>query len=57
MANEKNEHSPANEKREPKIELRDLKPKKAVKGGAQNAARSGNRPPVKTGEMDFMNWD
>lgn len=38
-------------------ELRDLKPAKEVKGGARNPAGNEKRPPAKTGEIDFMNWD
>ena len=56
MANEQ-EDSPAKEKNEPKIKVRDLKAKKEVKGGARSAGSSDERPPAKTGEMDFMNWD
>ncbi len=56
MANEKND-STTKEKKEPKIELRDLKPKKDVKGGVRQDGNGQKRPPVKTGEIDFMNWD
>ncbi len=43
-------------RREPK-ELRDLKPKQDVKGGAPKA-RQGEKPsPRRTAEIDFMNWD
>ncbi len=56
MANETND-SPAKEKKEPKIELRDLKPKKDVKGGTRHTGSGEKRRPAKTGEMDFMNWD
>ena len=51
MANKKDD-SPAKEKKEPKIEVRDLKLKKDVKGGGGE-----KRPPAKTGEVDFMNWE
>jgi hypothetical protein len=57
MAGKQDNDSSAKEKKEPKIEVRDLKPKKEVNGGTQNAGRSGKRPPAKTGEIDFMNWD
>lgn len=57
MADKQDNDSSAKGKKEPKIEVRDLKPKKEVNGGAQNVARSGKRPPAKTGEIDFMNWD
>jgi hypothetical protein len=50
----KRDDSAAKEKKEPKIEMRDLKPKKDVKGGAR---RADKQPPSKTGEVDFMNWD
>ncbi|MEO6969312.1 MAG: hypothetical protein ABI217_00260 [Chthoniobacterales bacterium] len=56
MANKQDDPA-AKEKKEPKIEVRDLKPKKDVKGGARNAGSGEKRPPAKTGEMDFMNWD
>ncbi len=44
------------EKKEPK-ELRDLKPKQDVKGGKQGNARADKRPPQRTAEIDFMNWE
>ena len=44
------------ERQQPK-KLRDLKPKKDVKGGARNEGSGDKRPPARTGEMDFMNWD
>jgi hypothetical protein len=56
MANKQDESS-AKEKKEPKIEVRDLKPRKDVKGGTRNAGTGENRPPAKTGEVDFMNWE
>lgn len=56
MANKKDE-SPAKEKNEPIIKVRDLKAKKEVKGGARSAGSGERRPQTKTGEMDFMNWD
>ena len=56
MANKK-EDSPAKEKHEPKHNVRDLTAKKEVKGGARNAGGAEKRPPAKTGEIDFMNWD
>ena len=59
MANkeEKEEGSPAKEKKEPAIQVRDLKAKKEIKGGARNGGDGEKRPPAKTGEIDFMNWD
>lgn len=56
MADKKDDSS-AKQKKEPKIEVRDLKPKQDVKGGARNAGRDEKRSPTKTGEVDFMNWD
>lgn len=56
MATE-NDDPKAKEKKEPKLEIRDLKPKKEVKGGAKNTGSGEKRPPGKTGEIDFMNWD
>ena len=56
MAN-KQDDSSAKEKKQPKIEVRDLKPKKDVKGGARQANGTEKRPPPKTGEIDFMNWE
>ncbi len=38
-------------------ELRDLKPTKEVKGGTSKPGHGEKRPPAKTGEIDFMNWD
>ncbi len=43
-------------KKEPKIEVRDLKPKKDVKGGASKGG-DDKKTQRKTGEIDFMNWD
>lgn len=41
-----------------KKELRDLKPKKDVKGGARNfQGHTDKRPPVRTSEIDFLNWE
>jgi hypothetical protein len=37
--------------------LRDLKPVKEVNGGARKPPAPDKRPPPKTGEIDFMNWD
>jgi hypothetical protein len=47
----------AKEKKEPKLELRDLKPKKEVKGGVGKPGANQKRPPGSTGEIDFMGWD
>jgi hypothetical protein len=59
MANkeEEEERAPAKEKKGPTIQVRDLKAKKEIKGGARNGGNREQRPPAKTGEMDFMNWD
>lgn len=46
----------AKEKEEPK-EIRDLKPKKDVKGGARSGDNGDKRSPTRSGEIDFMNWD
>ncbi len=56
MANKKDD-SPLKERKEPKIDVRDLKPKKDVNGGARHSGSGEKRTPAKTGEMDFMNWD
>lgn len=56
MANQKH-NSPGKEKKEPKIQVRDLKPKRDVQGGTRNAGSGEKRPPPKTGEIDFMNWE
>lgn len=55
MAEEKKD-SESKERPEPK-ELRDLKPKKDVKGGAGKREANEKRSSGKTGEIDFMNWD
>jgi hypothetical protein len=55
MREEKKEPE-AKERKEAK-ELRDLKPKKDIKGGARNGGSSDKRPPRRTGEIDFMNWE
>ena len=55
MAEQKNSPE-AQEKKESK-ELRDLKPKKDVRGGARSQGHTVKRPPARTGEIDFMNWD
>lgn len=47
----------AREKKEHKLEIRDLKPKADVKGGARNGGNGEKRPTKKIGEIDFMNWD
>jgi hypothetical protein len=56
MATEK-EDPKAKEKKEPKLGIRDLKPKKDAKGGVQKACSADKRPPGSTREIDFMNWD
>ena len=56
MATER--HDPeAQEKKVAKPELRDLKPKKDVNGGGRKIGNGEKRPPGRTGEIDFMNWD
>jgi hypothetical protein len=56
MGTEK-EDPKAKEKKEPKLQLRDLKPKKDIKGGAHKAGNPDKGPPRRSGEIDFMNWD
>ena len=51
---EQKDNSEARDKKKLK-ELRDLKPRKDVKGGARNQGRTDKRPPSR--EVDFMNWD
>ena len=57
MAAEQDDEPKAKEKKEPKLEIRDLKPKKEAKGGAGEPRSSEKRPPGSTGEIDFMGWD
>lgn len=38
-------------------ELRHLEPANDVIGGARKTSSDEKRPPAKTGEIDFMNWD
>ena len=58
MANkEEKEGSSAGKKKDPTIQVHDLEAKKEVKGGAQNGGNREKRPPPKTGEVDFMNWE
>jgi hypothetical protein len=56
MANEE-EEPPPREKRDPKLELRDLKPKKDPKAGGANPKKPERSSPGTTGEMDFMGWE
>ncbi|MEO7168453.1 MAG: hypothetical protein ABI016_15645 [Chthoniobacterales bacterium] len=55
MATEK-EDPKTKEKKQPKIEIRDLKAIKDIKGGARSSGGSEKRPPGGTAEIDFMNW-
>ena len=58
MANkEEKEDSLARKKKEPTIQVHDLEAKKEIKGGTQNGGNREKRPPAKTGEVDFMNWE
>jgi hypothetical protein len=58
MANkEEKEGSSARKKKEPAIQVHDLEAKKEIKGGAHNGGNREKKPPAKTGEVDFMNWD
>jgi hypothetical protein len=45
------------EKKEHKLELRDLKSTKEVKGGAAKPKTGEKRGPNPTVEVDFMGWD
>ena len=45
------------EKKELKLELRDLKPKKDLKGGSGHKESPERRRPGTTGEIDFMTWE
>lgn len=56
MASEKDEPQ-AKEKKDPKLEIRDLKPKKDPKGGGHGEKSPEKGPPGTTGEIDFMGWD
>ncbi len=56
MATEKDNNQKAKERKQSKIEIRDLKAKKDVKGGARSAGSSEKRPAGDTAEIDFMNW-
>lgn len=55
MAEQKN--SPETQEEKKLKQLRDLKLKKDVRGGAQIPGHTDKRPPVRSGEIDFMNWD
>ncbi len=57
MAAEQDNDPKAKEKKEPKLEIRDLKPKKEAKGGAGEPRPSEKRPPGSTEEIDFMDWE
>ena len=58
MANkEEKEGSPAKKNKEPAIPVHDLEAKKEIKGGANNGGTREKKPPAKTGEVDFMNWE
>lgn len=57
MAAEQDNDSKAKEKKERKLEIHDLKPKKEAKGGAGEPRPGEKRPPGSTGEIDFMDWE
>ncbi len=57
MGANKKENSEGGQKKEPKLELRDLKAKKELKGGAGQKESTEKRRPKTTGEIDFMTWD
>ncbi len=56
MEAEKDNDPKAKEKKERKLEIHDLKPKKEAKGGAGEPRGSEKRPSGSTGEIDFMDW-
>jgi len=51
---EQKDNPEAQDKKELK-KLRDLKPRKDVKGGARPHGQTDKRPPSR--EIDFLNWD
>ncbi len=57
MAAEQDNDSKAKEKKERKLEIHDLKPKKEAKGGAGEPRPGEKRPPGSTVEIDFMDWE
>jgi hypothetical protein len=57
MEAEKDNDPKAKEKKERKLEIHDLKPKKEAKGGAGEPGTSEKRPSGSTGEIDFMGWE
>ena len=56
MASEKHEPQ-AKEKKDHKLEIRDLKPKKDPTGGRQTPTSNEKRSPGTTAEIDFMGWE
>jgi hypothetical protein len=57
MAPKKKENPEGGQKKEPKLELRDLKAKKELRGGAGQRESTGKPRPGTTGEIDFMSWE
>ncbi len=53
----KKEDLKGGEKKQPKLEIRDLKPKKELKGGSGHKESVEKRRPGTTGEIDFMTWE
>jgi len=53
----KKENPEGGQKKEPKLELRDLKPKKELKGGSGPKESAEKRRAGTTGEIDFMSWE
>ncbi len=57
MTATKQENPEGGRKKERKLELRDLKPKKELKGGAGQKEGTGKGRAGTTGEIDFMTWE
>ena len=53
----KKKNPESGEKKEPRLEIRDLKPKKELKGGSGHKESAEKRRPGSTGEIDFMTWE
>ena len=57
MVANKKENLEGGRKKEPKLELRDLKAKKELKAGSGRKETTEKRRPGTTGEIDFMTWE
>lgn len=55
MPDETAKPEPTKEKKE-NLKIRDLTPKDDMKGGAPNTKKD-EKPPRRTGEIDFMGWE